>query len=68
MNHVVRFGANSEYRTKARVPVHLRGKIPTVLGRKEPTSLAKLSRVLGIGGVPAQPKKAAAGAQSTEEK
>lgn len=66
-NHIVRFGANPIYRTKARVPVHLRGKIPTVLGRKEPTSLAKLSRVLGIGGVPTQPKKAAAAAQPKGE-
>lgn len=51
--HIVRFGANPEFRTKARVPVNLRGKIPNILGRKRPTSLVDLSRVLGIGGIPA---------------
>lgn len=53
-HHIVRFGANPDYRTKARVPFALRGKIPPVLGRKKPTSLYDLSRVLGIGGVPAK--------------
>lgn len=57
-NHIVRFGADPSYRIKARVPYHLRGKIPPVLGRKKPTSLLDLSRVLGIGGIPAAPKKA----------
>lgn len=52
-NHIVRFGANADYRTKARVPINLRGKIPPVLGRKNPANLATLSRVLGIGGMPA---------------
>lgn len=53
-NHIVRFGNNAEYRTKARVPVDLRGKIPSVLGRgKNPPDLAALSKVLRIGGVPA---------------
>lgn len=52
VNHIVRFGANPAYRTKGRVPYHLRGKIPPVLGRKRPTSLVELSRVLGIGGIP----------------
>lgn len=52
-NHIVRFGNNAEYRTKARVPVDLRGKIPSVLGRgKNPPDLAALSKVLRIGGVP----------------
>jgi hypothetical protein len=51
--HVVRFGANNDYRTKARVPINLRGKIPPVLGRTKPTSLATLSKVLGIGGAAA---------------
>ena len=52
-NHIVRFGANNDYRTKGRVPINLRGKIPPVLGRgKNPPSLAALSKVLGIGGVP----------------
>lgn len=56
--HIVRFGGNPEYRTKARIPVNLRGKLPSVLGRKTAPDLAKLSRILGIGGaqVPA-PKK-----------
>ena len=72
-HHVVRFGANPEYRMKARVPVHLRGKIPPILGLKKSQSLAELSRVLGIGGVPAKrpAKKAAAkkaaAATSTKE-
>lgn len=49
--HIARFGANPEYRTKARIPVNLRGKIPSVLGRgKNPADLAALSKVLGIGG------------------
>lgn len=52
VNHIVRFGANPGYRTKARLPYHLYGKIPSVLGRKQPTTLVALSRVLGIGGVP----------------
>lgn len=58
-NHIVRFGADPDYRIKARVPYALRGKIPPILGRKKPTSLMDLSRVLGIGGVPAQAKKKA---------
>lgn len=52
VNHIVRFGANPEYRIKARLPYHLRGKIPPVLGRRKPVSLGHLSRVLGIGGAP----------------
>lgn len=55
MNHIVRFGSHPGYRTKARIPINLRGKIPPVLGRKSPVSLTQLSRVLGIGGVPAAP-------------
>jgi energy-coupling factor transporter ATP-binding protein EcfA2 len=52
--HIVRFGGHPGYRTKARVPVNLRGKIPSVIGRgKQDPDLASLSRVLGIGGVPA---------------
>lgn len=58
--HIVRFGGNPEYRTKARIPVNLRGKLPSVLGRKSPPDLAKLSRILGIGGAQAPaPKKPA---------
>jgi energy-coupling factor transporter ATP-binding protein EcfA2 len=55
VNHIVRFGQNLEYRTKARLPFRLRGRIPPVLGREKPVSLLSLSRVLGIGGVPAAP-------------
>src|SRR5690625_3998372 len=63
--HIVRFGANPDYRTKARLPYHLRGKVPSVLGRKNPPSLASLSRVLGIGGTPK--KKAATKSTNTEK-
>lgn len=55
--HIVRFGGNPEYRTKARIPVTLRGKLPSVLGRKTPPDLSKLSRVLGIGGAQAPVSK-----------
>ena len=57
VKHVVRFGSHPGYRTKARVPFNLRGKIPPILGRNSPTDLVQLSRVLGIGGVPASKKK-----------
>lgn len=59
--HIVRFGANPEYRTKARVPTHLRGKLPTILGRKSAPDLAQLSRILGIGGAQASQVKSASG-------
>lgn len=52
VHHIVRFGSHPGYRTKARLPHHLRGKIPPILGRKSQTSLAQLSRVLGVGGAP----------------
>lgn len=55
--HIARFGGHPGYRTKARVPYNLRGKIPSVLGRgKNPPNLAALSKVLGIGGVTAESK------------
>lgn len=53
VTHIVRFGANPNYRTKARLPYGLRDKIPPVLGRQTPPNLTTLSRVLGIGGIPA---------------
>ena len=53
VTHIVRFGADPEYRIKARLPQNLRGKIPAILGRKNPPNLTQLSRVLGIGGIPA---------------
>lgn len=49
--HIVRFGSSSEYRIKARVPVNLRGKVPSILGRKKPTSLVELGKVLNVGGL-----------------
>lgn len=73
VTHIVRFGANPQYRTKARLPFVLRGKVPPILGRKRSTSLTDLSRALGIGGVPAAAapsttaKSAAAGVASTKE-
>lgn len=63
--HIARFGANPDYRTKARIPVNLRGKLPSILGRKNPPDLAKLSRVLGIGGAQLPAKKAAAAKTTT---
>jgi hypothetical protein len=52
-NFIVRFGAHPGYRTKARIPFTMRGKIAPILGRKSPVSLPALSRALGIGGVTA---------------
>lgn len=63
--HLVKFGAHPAYRCKARIPYSLRGKIPNVLGRKSPTNLTSLSRVLGVGGVP---KKASASNTNPTEK
>lgn len=51
VHHIVRFGSDPDYRIKARLPYDLRGKIPAVLGRKQPVSLYTLSGVLGIGGI-----------------
>ena len=59
VHHIVRFGSHPGYRTKARLPFQLRGKIPPILGRKSQTSLVQLSRVLGIGGIPAKAAKSA---------
>ena len=56
--HIVRFGNDVEYRIKARVPAHLHGRIPRILGRgKAPLSLTSLSRTLGIGGISAETSK-----------
>lgn len=64
--HIVRFGAHPGYRTKARIPANLRGKLPAIIGRgKNPPNLTALSRVLQIGGVPAAAKKAAAATTTT---
>ena len=60
VHHIVRFGSHPGYRTKARLPHNLRGKVPPILGRKNPANLVSLSRVLGIGGIPAAEKKAPA--------
>ena len=53
VKHIVRFGSHPGYRTKARLPHNLRGKIPPILGRKNPTKLVTLSRLLGVHGVTA---------------
>jgi hypothetical protein len=69
MKHIVRFGNNINYRTKARLPYALRGRVPAVMGRTKPLSLVDLSRVLQIGGLPAAGTKApapAAAAATTE--
>ena len=59
--HIVRFGGHPGYRTKARVPYDLRGKLPSIIGRgQNPPDLAKLSQVLRIGGAAATPTKKAA--------
>lgn len=58
--HIVRFGSHPGYRTKGRVPVNLRGKIPSIIGRKSAPDLMQLSRILGIGGIPARARKATA--------
>lgn len=65
VNHIVRFGANPDYRTKGRIPFHLRNRIPPVLGRRQPTSLVNLSRVLGIGGIPPRTSPTPANAEAT---
>lgn len=65
-NHIVRFGTNPDYGTKARLPYDLRGKIPEVLGRKKPVTLGSLSKVLGVGGVSA--KKPASKTATTNKK
>lgn len=67
VNHIVKFGAHPGYKTKARVPVNLRGKIPGTLGRKSPTDLVQLSQILGIGGVPARKTAAKKAASTTTE-
>lgn len=65
-NHIVRFGTNPDYGTKARLPYDLRGKIPEVLGRKKPVTLGSLSKVLGVGGASA--KKPASKTATTNKK
>lgn len=55
--HVMLFGGHPGYRTKARIPYALRGKLPSVIGRgKNTPDLAALSRVLKIGGAAADHK------------
>lgn len=78
VRHIARFGAHPGYRTKARVPFHLEGRMPRVIGRapldpKHPEKgykspdLAQLSKVLGIGGT-AAPSTPVAAAADTNEK
>lgn len=67
--HIVRFGANPEYRTKARIPVTLRGKMPAVLGRgKSAPDLGQLTRILEIGGAQPPAKKAPAKSETETAK
>lgn len=48
MRYVVRLGPDTHYATKARIPAHMRGKVPSVLGRDgKPVSLTSLGRALG---------------------
>lgn len=68
VHHIARFGSHPGYRTKARLPHNLRGKVPPILGRRSPANLTSLSRVLGIGGVPARKKSAAPAAGKTSDK
>lgn len=65
--HIARFGSNPDYRTKARIPVNLRGKLPTILGRKTPPDLAQLSRVLGLGGAKAPVKAKTSNTQKSAD-
>lgn len=71
VRHIVRFGSHPGYRTKARVPYHLRGRIPGILGRKNPASLTSLSKALGIGGTntpSAIQKSVSTGSTNTQDK
>lgn len=68
VHHIARFGSHPGYRTKARLPHNLRGKIPPIVGRNNPANLTSLSRVLGIGGVPARKKASAPAAAKTTTK
>src|SRR5690606_36049865 len=67
IRHIVRFGNDPDYRIKARIPVSLRGKLPRALGRKSPASLAALSRVLGVGGVPKARRRSTEKENTTDE-
>lgn len=66
LKHVVRFGTDPEYGTKARIPYNLRGKVPSVLGRDRPVTLEKLSRFLGVGGVPERKPAASESAKADD--
>lgn len=59
VKHVLRFGSHPGYTTKARVPRNLEGKIPPIVGLHNSPNLVTISRLLGIGGIPAAPKKVA---------
>jgi hypothetical protein len=51
--YTVRFGAHPGYRTKARIPYDLQGKLPGILGKNgQSTDLVRLGQVLRIGGMP----------------
>ena len=53
--HIARFGADTDYRTKAIIPAPLRGRLPSILGRKGSPDLSQLVKILGMAG--AQPRK-----------
>lgn len=59
MRHVLRIGSDPAYRTKARIPYKLRGKVPPILGRKRAVSLVDLGRLMEVGGMPAKRRPAA---------
>ncbi len=65
--HIVRFGANPEYRTKARLPYRLWGKLPSIMGRSRQLTLPALGRTLGVGGVPRQAAGPQTAAPTTQE-
>lgn len=67
IRHIVRFGNDPKYRTKARIGYAQRGKVPRILGRKRPVDLVTLSRVLGLGGVPAARKSGKTTTTATKE-
>lgn len=52
LRHIVKFGSHPGYRTKARIPVDLHNKIPSVLGRgAKPLDLVALAKILRVGGL-----------------
>lgn len=46
--HIVRLGFDPRFYTKGRIPEHLHGKIPSVLGRGKSLTLGRFANALGI--------------------